>query len=111
MAAARMIIAAIRASLTNKSCGQLRKSLRIMLRAAKPGEVLFKLRDIRAETEGAIIERARNGGIKLLADRANLRRQIKVRDGTVNVGHFKFLNSQFGFLSGFGFRHSDFVTP
>ncbi len=42
------------------------------------GKILLKLRHVRAEAEGAVVERARDGGIEVLADAADLRRQIEI---------------------------------
>src|SRR5439155_8739083 len=52
-----------------------------MFGPTKAGEVLFKLRDLRPETKRALVERARNRRVNVLADGPHLRRQIEVGDG------------------------------
>ena len=49
-----------------------------MFRADEFGEILFKLRHVRAEAERAVVERARDGGVEVLAEAANLRRQVEI---------------------------------
>src|SRR5581483_10781435 len=51
-----------------------------MFGAGVLGKILFKLRDIRTEAKGAVVERAGDGGIQVFADAANLRGQVEVRN-------------------------------
>ena len=51
-----------------------------MFRAAEPREILFKLRHVRPEAERAVVKGARDGGVEILADAAQLGRQIEVGD-------------------------------
>jgi hypothetical protein len=61
-----------------------------MFRADEFGEVLFKLRHVGAEAKGAIVNRPRDGGIKVLAQRAQLRREVEIGNFVI---HFTIENN------------------
>jgi hypothetical protein len=56
-----------------------------MFRADEFGEVLFKLRHVGAEAEGAVVNRPRNGGVQFCAERTQLRHEVEIRNFVVHV--------------------------
>ncbi len=57
-----------------------------MFRADKSGKVFFKLRHVRSQAEGALVNGARDGGVKVLADIPQLGRQVEIGNW---VSHFE----------------------
>ena len=53
-------------------------ALKTAKNAGKSGEVFFKLRHVRPKAERAVVNGARDGGVKVLADAAHLCRQVKI---------------------------------
>ena len=51
-----------------------------MFRAAKCREVLLKLGHVRTEAERTLVDRPRDGGVELRADRADLGGEVEVRN-------------------------------
>src|SRR3954463_2498448 len=52
-----------------------------VLRAAKAGKIFFELRHVGTQAEGAVVERARNGGVDFFADWPHLGGKVEVRHG------------------------------